>query len=85
MKVSGKARWWCTSLIPVLRRQRQMDLSESKARLVYRERSRTTRAIQRNHVSKKKSPSREKVHSFATGRKGRGANCGWDVIYERIN
>jgi hypothetical protein len=29
--------WWSTSLIPALGRQRQVDLCESEASLVYRE------------------------------------------------
>jgi hypothetical protein len=46
---------WCTPLIPVLGRQRQLDLYEFKANLVYRASSRTARAIQRNIVSKNKT------------------------------
>jgi hypothetical protein len=41
-------------LIPAFRRQRQVDLCEFKASLVYRASSRTARATQRNPVSKKK-------------------------------
>ena len=37
--------WWLTTLIPALRRQRQVDLSEFKAILVYRESSRTVRTV----------------------------------------
>ena len=44
--------WWCTPLIPALRRQRQVDLCEFEASLVYRARSRAV--TQRNPVSKKK-------------------------------
>ena len=44
--------WWLTPLIPTLGRQRQIDLCEFAASLVYRVSSRTFRAIQRNHVSK---------------------------------
>ena len=45
--------WWCAHLIPALRRQRQADLWEFKASLVYRVSSRTARAVtQRNPVSK---------------------------------
>ena len=47
--------WWLTPLIPALRRQRQADLCEFKASLVYRASSRTgSKAIQRNPVSKNK-------------------------------
>jgi hypothetical protein len=38
--------------IPGLRRQRQTDLCEYKASLVYRASSRTSKATQRNPVSK---------------------------------
>jgi hypothetical protein len=41
-------------LIPALRRQRQVDLSEFKAILVYRTNSRTARATQRHPVFKRK-------------------------------
>ena len=40
-------------LISALRRQRQVDLIEFKASLVYRVSSRTARATQRNSVSEK--------------------------------
>ena len=42
-------------LIPALGRQRQADLCEFKASLVYSVSSRTARATQRNPVSKKKT------------------------------
>jgi hypothetical protein len=41
-----------TPLIPALRRQRQVDLSEFKANLVYRASSKTAKATQRNPASK---------------------------------
>ena len=50
--------WWHTPLIPALRRQRQVDLCELEASLVYKESSRTARAItQRGHVSKNQAES----------------------------
>ena len=45
-------RWWYTSLVPALGRQRQGDLCEFEASLVYRASSRTARATQRNPVLK---------------------------------
>ena len=47
-------------LISALRRQRQMDLREFKASLVYRVCSRTARATQRNPVSKHKNKQKNK-------------------------
>jgi hypothetical protein len=41
------------SLIPVLGRQRQVDLCEFEASLLYRMSSKTVRTTQRNPVSKK--------------------------------
>ena len=44
--------WWRTLLIPALRRQRQVDLYEFKASLVYRASSRTgPKGTQRSPVS----------------------------------
>jgi hypothetical protein len=37
--------WWYRLLMPALRRQKQVDLCEFKASLVYRESSRIARAI----------------------------------------
>jgi hypothetical protein len=51
LKICSGWAWWRTPLIPALRRQRQADL----ASLVYKVRSRTARAIQRNPVSKNKT------------------------------
>ena len=47
--------WWSILLIPALRRQRQEDLCDFKASLVYRVSSRTARTTQRNTVSKNKT------------------------------
>ena len=44
--------WWHTPFIPALGRQRQANLCEIKASLVYRVSSRTSRTTQRNPVSK---------------------------------
>jgi hypothetical protein len=51
-------QWWHTPLIPALGRQRQA-ISEFEASLVYRVSPRTSRATQRNPVSKKKKKKRE--------------------------
>jgi hypothetical protein len=41
-------------LVPALKRQRQVDLSESEASLVYRASSRRAKAAQRNSISRLK-------------------------------
>jgi hypothetical protein len=45
----------CVPLIPALRRQKQVDLCELEASLVYRFSSRTAKATQRNPVLKNKN------------------------------
>ena len=45
--------WWHTPLLPALGRQRQEDLCELEASLVYKESSRTARVTQENPVSQK--------------------------------
>ena len=57
LKVEKRAgQWWHTPLIPALGRQRQVDLCECEASLVYRTSSKTARAVtQRNPVSKTES------------------------------
>jgi hypothetical protein len=45
------------SLIPALRRQRQIELCEFKASLIYRATSKTVRALQRDPVLKGKTKS----------------------------
>ena len=56
-----------TSPVPALLRQRQVDLCELEARLVYRESSRTARPTQRNPVlkdqKKEKGEKRIGIHS----------------------
>ena len=47
-------------LIPAQRRQRQADLCEFEASLVYRVSSRTTEDIHRNPVSKRKKRKKER-------------------------
>ena len=55
-------RWWCVSLIPALGKQRQVDLCEFEASLVYRASSRTVRAVtQRNPVSENKQKQNPKI------------------------
>ena len=50
----------CTLLIPVLGRQRQVDLCDLEASLVYKASSRTARTItQRNSVSKQKQKQKQ--------------------------
>ena len=51
---------WHIPLVLALRRQRQADLCEFKASLVYRESSRTARATQRNPVSQNKTKKENK-------------------------
>ena len=51
-KTSRAGRWWCSSIIPALLRQGQVDLCEFEVRLIYREGSWTAKATQRNPVLK---------------------------------
>jgi hypothetical protein len=46
-KILRDGQWWCMPLIPKLRRQRQRqaDLCEFKANLVYEDNSRTGRTV----------------------------------------
>jgi hypothetical protein len=50
-KINVARQWWCTPLIPALGGIGR-QISEFKASLVFRMSSRTTRATQRNPVSK---------------------------------
>jgi hypothetical protein len=52
--------WWCTPLIPAFRKQRQVGLYEFQASLLYRVSSRTSRATQRNPVTKKERRRRRR-------------------------
>ena len=49
-------RWWHIPLIPALGSQKQVDLCEFKASLIYRTSSRISRITQRNSVSKHTPP-----------------------------
>ena len=53
-------QWWHIPLIPALMRQRQVDLCEIEAGLVYKVSFRTARATQRNPVLKRKKKGRKK-------------------------
>ena len=56
--------WWCMPVISALRRQRQVDFCiQFKVILVYKVRSRTARAIQRNPVLKKTNKQRNALCS----------------------
>jgi hypothetical protein len=56
-------------LIPALWRQRQAEwISEFEASLVYKVSSRTTRAIQRNPISKNKNKNKKEKRKFLRGR-----------------
>ena len=54
MKISVRWLWWRMPLFPGLGRQRQADLCEFEASLVYRMSSRTARTTQRNQLKKQK-------------------------------
>jgi hypothetical protein len=69
------------SLVPALRSQRQADLCEFKASLVYRESCRTARATQRNSVPKtkqtktKKTKMKEEARGERERERDRECNC----------
>jgi hypothetical protein len=54
-------------LIPTLQRERQVDLCELEASLVYRVSSRTARAIERNLVSKQTNKQTNKTPTTTRG------------------
>ena len=51
---------WCTTSTAALRKQRQADLCEFKASLVYKSSSRRARATRRNPISKNKKTNKNK-------------------------
>jgi hypothetical protein len=55
-------QWWHMPLIPALGKKRQVD-SEFEASLVYKVSSRTTRAMQRNPVSKNQKEKKKRKRS----------------------
>jgi hypothetical protein len=63
--------WWCMPLIPALR-DRDMQISEFEASLIYKVRSRTARAIQRNAVSNKQNRTQQKIRKPNHGPHPRG-------------
>ena len=66
-------RSWHTPLIPALRRQRQADLSEFEASLVYRASSRTARTVkQRKSCFRRKQKTKQKA---TTTRKRAYCSC----------
>jgi hypothetical protein len=65
LKMNKEAgRWWCIPLTPALERQRQVDLCEFEASLVYRVSSRTARATQRNPAKETKQNKKRKVYYY---------------------
>jgi hypothetical protein len=58
--------WWCTSLVPKLRRQTKVDLHGFKANLDYRVSSRTARTTQRKIRLEKPKPNQTKQTTTTT-------------------
>jgi hypothetical protein len=63
---------YCTPFVPVLRRQRQVDLCKFEANPVYRASSRTARATKRNPVSWGKETKAVRLLSQEDGTTGAG-------------
>jgi hypothetical protein len=73
--------WWCVPLIPAFRRQRQVDLCELEASLVYKVSSRTAKDLytekpclrERNKTqnNNKKEKGNSSIYFFMWGREGR--------------
>ena len=59
-KYKRAGQWWRMSLIPALRRQRQVDLSEFEASLVYKMSSRIAKTVSQRNLVPKKHKKREK-------------------------
>jgi hypothetical protein len=62
-RATGPVAWWCTPLIPALRRQRQAELCEVEFSLVY---SVSSRATRKNSVSKIKRQNKRGAKSSCT-------------------
>ena len=72
-KKSGMVEWWHMPLIPALERQRQEDLCEFEASLVYRSFRSAKATAQRNPVSKNKQQQKKPgmvCNSSAAGEAG---------------
>jgi len=66
IKQISAGHWWYMTLIPALRRQRQVELCEFEASLVYRVSSRTARAAHRHPVSKTNQPTNQTTTTTKT-------------------
>ena len=70
IKIPLAGQWWCTPLIPALRRQGQADLCVFEASLVHSACFRIARTTQRNLIPKiKKSTNKQKVINKQTNNK----------------
>ena len=70
-RVTACRAWRHTPLIPALRRQRQANLCEFEASLVYKVSSRTARPIQRTPVSKNKTKQNKNKKTKKTKNKNK--------------